>query len=292
MALAARRPGEPEPRLDVAPVGLHADGAADERLAGVEVEIGEAVVGLALRRGHHVGQPQGQGQGVGHPPGVVDEAAELLPPPPLHRAVELVVAAARRRQPEQQAGDRVAGGAVERAGGVEAGGEERRERELAGQRRVAEQVQLHRPEGAAGVDRVVAPHHRQRVAVVVDVGAALERREAAVADADEVLERHAGERRGLVGAEVGAGNAQLARLVGAVAERGDVVVDPVVAGGELVDGTAPEHARVRQRHVEGVGVEGLVAGEPAGGPEVGQAGRQVLVGFLEAEAARRRGRCC
>ena len=42
---------------------------------------------------------------------------------------------------------------------------------------------------------------------------------------------------------------------------------------------------MRQRHIERVGVEGLVAGEPAGGSEVGQAGRQVLVGLLEAQAA-------
>ena len=221
-----------------------------------------------------------------HPPAVVDEAAELLPAPPLHRAVELVVAAARGRQAEQQAGDRVAGGAVERAGGVEAGGEERRERELAGQRGVAEQVQLHRPEGAAGVERVVALHHRQRVAVVVDVGAALERREAAVADADEVLERHAGQRRGLVGAEVGARDAQLACLVRAVAERGDVVVDPVVAGGELVDGVAPEHVRVRQRDVLGASVSKVwLLANPPVRAEIRQAGRQVLVGLLEAEAA-------
>ena len=128
-------------------------------------------------------------------------------------------------------------------------------------------------------------HHRQRVGVVVDVGAALERREAAVADADEVLERHAGQRRGLVGAEVGAGNAQLARLVRAVTERGDVVEDAVVAGGELVDDVAPEDVRVRQRDVAGVGVERLVAGEPAGRAEVRQAGGQVLLGLFEAEAA-------
>jgi hypothetical protein len=112
---------------------------------------------------------------------------------------------------EPQAGNRAAGrGAVQRAGRIEAGGEVRVERELPGQRGVAQQVELHRPERAAGVHAVAVFYEREGVRVVIDVGAALEGREAAVADADEILERHAGERRGFVGAEVGARDAQLA----------------------------------------------------------------------------------
>jgi hypothetical protein len=40
---------------------------------------------------------------------------------------------------------------------------------------------------------------------------------------------------------------------------------------------------MRQRDVLGAGLEGLVAGEAAGGAEIGQSGRQVLVGLLGAE---------
>ena len=278
----ARRPGEADAGLHVAPVGLHADRAADEDLARVEVEVAEAVLGLGLRRRHHVGQAHRHREAAVDAPGVVDEPAVLLPPASLHRALELVVAPARRGQAEQQARHGGAARGVERVVG-EAGRERARERKLPRQGRVTEQVELHRPHRRAHVEGVRPLHHRRGVGVVEHVRAALERREAAVADADEVLDRHARQRRRLVVPEIGPGNAEFARLVREVPERRDVVEHAVVARRELVDHVVAEHVGVRQRDVSCLGLERLVAREAARGPEVGQAGRQVLLRLLDAE---------
>ncbi len=168
-----RAPRETDTRLDVAPVRLHADRSPLEDLAGEEVEIAEAIVVFRLGRGDHVGEAQGHGQPVVHPPVVVDEPAIFLPAAPLDRSVQLVVAATGGGQPQQQAGNRVAA-SIERSGGREAGGEQPVEAELPRECRVAKKVQLHRAHRPADVQRMRALDHRHGVSEVKYVRAPLE----------------------------------------------------------------------------------------------------------------------